>query len=170
MWKTAGLFKKTWQPTLNDMWSDGCGDEKQTESGLMWTHILHVWLQPGQDIWLWPWPLERSHPWAEIHTSLSGDHWPPAVIYFNYSQCSCQHRGHNLCSSISKLYSSSVSSGEYERRRGGAWQLTLLSHLPILGRLLILRSICLQAENLQRDTKHKCQLTGSSHVTIKYLL
>lgn len=86
------------------------------------------WLNLGQDVWLWPWPVEESHLWAGIHASLSGDHWPPTVILLNCSPCNRQHRGYNLCSNISKLYSSSASAGKWKEERGkGASQWTAAS-------------------------------------------
>lgn len=53
---------------------------RQSRASCEHTHASCLLLYPGQDIWLWPWPLERSHFWAVIHASLSGDHWPPTVI------------------------------------------------------------------------------------------
>lgn len=46
----------------------------------------------AKDPGLSPWPLEECHLWAGIHASLSGDHWPPAVVWLNYSQCNRQHK------------------------------------------------------------------------------
>jgi len=73
------------------------------------TKTLCTWLKRDQDIWLSPWPLEKSHLSAGIHASLTGDHWPPTVFLLNFSLCNRQHIGYDLWFNISKLYSSAVS-------------------------------------------------------------
>lgn len=135
---------------------------------LMWTHTLHVRgctraRTSGSD--LDHWRRAISGPGSMHHSLVNTD--LQQSFYFNYSQCNRQHRGYNLCSNISKLYSSSVSAGECKRRGADNWP---LSQLPLLGQLLIFRPICLQAESLQCDLKHQHQLTRRSHVTIKLLL
>lgn len=70
---------------LNHMWKTSLLMAiriRNRQAGLMWTHThLCLDLYPGQDIWLWPWPLEKSHFWAGVHASLPGEHWPPTVVF-----------------------------------------------------------------------------------------
>ncbi len=95
----------------------------------MWTHTLHVCRctqarTSGSD--LDHWRSAISGPGSMHHSLVTTD--LQESFYFNYSLCNRQHRGYNLCSNISKLYSSSASAGECRRR--GSRQLTTVPTTP----------------------------------------
>lgn len=91
--------------------------------------------------------------------------WPlTSNSHFNYSLCNRQHRGYNLCSNISKLYSSSVSARG--RRGGGGGCDGPLSSNPLWIDYYF-SDPSLWGESFQCDFKHQHQLTWSSHVFCK---
>lgn len=118
MWNTAGRSEKTWRRRLL--------------MSLMLIHSLDVrgcTRARTSDSDLDHWRRAMSGPRSMHHSLVTTD--LQQSFYFNYSQCSRQHGGYNLCSTISKLYSSSVSAGECRRRRKkGDLQLTTVPTKP----------------------------------------